>query len=429
MKALLVSKSKPLSGTLRPPGDKSISHRALLLGAIADGDSFIHGFLPCNDCLATLSCIEALGVNVQRRDDTSLVIRGAGLRGLSPPQDSLNCAKAGTAMRLLVGMLAGQGFESTLTGDQQLLHRPMQRVIEPLSRMGAIIKSTLGHAPLVVKGNLLHGIRYKMPIASAQVKSAILLAGLYASGPTTICQPSPSRDHTERMLLSMKARIKIEGQSIEINPSKLQPLSVHIPADFSSAAFPMVAASLVPGSSITLEAVGINPTRTGLLDVLSSMGASITANNPRVAGNEPVADLVVQSSSLHGVEVSSQMVSRMIDEFPILAVAATQANGTTRITDASELRVKETDRISTVVGQLTRLGASIDPTEDGFVVQGPTPLKGTAVSSHGDHRLAMALSVAGMIAQGSTQIDDIDCVDDSFPGFIRLMKELGASYD
>jgi 3-phosphoshikimate 1-carboxyvinyltransferase len=332
-------------------------------------------------------------------------------------------------MRLLTGILAGQSFKSTLTGDEQLLRRPIQRVIDPLSKMGAMINSSKGHAPLEVKGNLLHGITYEMPVASAQVKSAILLAGLFADGPTTIYQPSLSRDHTERMLLSMNAAINIEDKRIEIQPSKLEPLSIHIPADFSSASFPMVAASLLPGSRITLEGLGVNSTRTGLLDVLSSMGSNITVNNRHMVGNEPVADLVIQSARLHGVNIKSAMVPRMIDEFPILAVAATQATGATRITDAQELRVKETDRISTVVEELSKLGAQIKATEDGFLVQGPTPLEGTTVSSHGDHRLAMALCVAGMIAKGRTQIDDIDCVNDSFPGFIRLMKQLGAAYD
>jgi 3-phosphoshikimate 1-carboxyvinyltransferase len=305
----------------------------------------------------------------------------------------------------------------------------MQRVIDPLLKMGAIINSTMGHAPLIIEGNLFRGITYEMPVASAQVKSAILLAGLYANGPTTIFQSSPSRDHTERMLLSMNAAINIEDKRIEIKPSNLKPLSIHIPADFSSASFPMVAASLLPGSRITLEGVGVNHTRTGLLDVLASMGSDITVDNQHMVGNEPVADLVIQSARLHGVNIGSEMVARMIDEFPILAVAATQATGATKITGAQELRVKETDRISTVVEELSKLGARIKATEDGFLVQGPTVLEGTTVSSHGDHRLAMALCVAGMIAKGRTQIDDIDCVNDSFPGFIRLMKQLGAAYD
>ncbi len=430
MSCLSVSKSRALSGTQSLPGDKSISHRALLLGAIADGESQIRRFLPCNDCLATLACIEALGINVERQDDnTSLIIEGEGLRGLHPPQASLNCARSGTAMRMLVGVLAGQAFESTLTGEQQLLRRPMQRVIEPLSKMGAIIKSNNGRAPLIAKGNSLHGITYEMPVASAQVKSSILLAGLYADTTTTIHQRSLSRDHTERMLLAMEARIKIEGQSIVMQPSKLEPLSIQIPGDFSSAAFPIVAATLIPGSRITLEGVGMNLTRTGLLDVLSSMGARITVNRLHMVGDEPVSDLVIQSANLHGVEIASQIVARMIDEFPILAVAATQATGITRITDASELRVKETDRIGTVVEELSKLGASIESTPDGFVVQGPTPLRGAAVSSHGDHRLAMALAVAGMLGQGKTQIDEIGCVNDSFPGFVSLMRTLGARYD
>lgn len=429
MNGLRVNKAKPLRGTLRPPGDKSISHRALLLAAIADGKSIIRGFLPSNDCLATLGCIRDLGVDVGKKDATTFVVQGAGLRGLRKPQGYLDCVRSGTAMRLLVGILAGQGFESTLTGKRQLLNRPMKRVIDPLSKMGARIDSTMGHAPLVVTGGLLNGISFEMPIASAQLKSAVLLAGLFADGPTTIYEPSLSRDHTERMLSSMKANINIQQHKITIAPSRLQAMSVHIPADFSSAGFAMVAASIVPGSRIILEGVGINPTRTGLLDVLTSMGADITPSNQHMSGNEPVSDLTIRSAKLHGVEVAPQMVPRMIDEFPILAVGATQASGTTIITGAKELRVKETDRISTVVEELSKLGAQINAREDGFVVQGPTVLKGTSVSSHGDHRLAMALAVAGMMAQGSTQIDDIDCVADSFPGFTGLMRELGARYD
>ncbi len=426
---LSVSRSRPLSGEIRVPGDKSISHRALLLGAIADGNSEITGFLPCNDCLATLTCVRALGIEVEKHDETSLMVHGKGQHGLLPPKAALDCTRSGTTMRLLSGILAGQPFDSVLTGGPQLLRRPMARVIEPLVQMGARIETECRHAPLTVRGRDLRGITYEMPVASAQVKSAILLAGLYADSPTTVRQPAPTRDHTERMLSAMGAKIFTDGCSVIVSHSELSPFSIGVPGDFSSAAFPLVAATLVPDSQIRLRGVGINPTRTGLLDVLSAMGADVKVESLHREGNEPVADLTVRASRLHGAEIHGDTVVRMIDEFPILAVAATQADGTTMIRDAAELRVKETDRIAVAVEELRKLGARIEPTPDGFAVQGPTPLHGAAVSSHGDHRLAMALAVAGLVADGTTQIDDIGCADDSFPGFVGLMRTIGGQYD
>jgi len=429
MRRLRVFPSGPLRGEVRVPGDKSISHRALLLGALADGGLEITGFLRCNDTLATLDCVRRLGVEVEIRDPTSLVVHGRGLHGLAPADGPLDCVRAGTAIRLLTGILAGQPFESVLTGDAQLRRRPMGRVVDPLARMGAEIETTDGHAPLVVHGRPLHGIEYRMPIASAQVKSAILLAGLFADSPTTVHQPGPARDHTERMLAAMGAEMTTEGNAVTITPSALSPVPISIPGDFSSAAFPLVAALLVPGSRITLRGVGINPTRTGLLNVLSAMGAEIEVREFHREGNEPVADLTVRAAGLRGVEIGGETVVRMIDEFPILAVAATQADGITVVRDAEELRVKETDRIAAVVEELRTLGARIEAQPDGFIVHGPTPLHGASVSSHGDHRLAMALAVAGLIADGITEIDDISCADDSFPGFVELMRALGGSYD
>ena len=305
----------------------------------------------------------------------------------------------------------------------------MGRVVKPLVQMGAQIKTTDGHAPLTIQGRDIHGITYEMPVASAQVKSAILLAGLYADSPATVRQSSPARDHTERMLSAMGAKIETDGDSVTVFPSELSPVSISIPGDFSSAAFPLVAATIVPDSQITLRGVGINPTRTGLLDVLSAMGANVAVESLHHAGSEPVANLTVRASRLHGAEISGDTVVRMIDEFPILAVAATQADGTTVIRDAAELRVKETDRIAVAVEELRKLGARIEPTPDGFIVQGPTQLHRAAVSSHGDHRLAMALAVAGLIADGVTEIDDIGCADDSFPGFVGLMQKIGGQYD
>jgi len=431
MSQLTVHSGEPLRGHVRVPGDKSISHRALLLGALADGVSQIRGFLPCDDCLATLACLRALGIKVETHDATTLTIHGRGLRGLRAPTVPLNCARSGTTMRLLAGILAGQPFASTLTGAPQLLRRPMRRIVEPLHRAGAEIEDTNGHAPLTIRGRRLRGCDHTLAIASAQVKSALLLAGLYADGPTNVRQPGPARDHTERMLAAMGTTIETADLTVTLRPfsplsSLLSPLSLRIPGDISSAAFPLVAAALAPGSEVTIEGMGVNPTRTGLLDVLRAMGVEIALDNEREQGNEPVADVTVRASDLVGVEIGGDTVVRMIDEFPALAVAATQAHGTTIVRDAAELRVKETDRIATVVAELRTLGARIDPLPDGFIIEGPTPLHSAVVDSHGDHRLAMALTVAGLIAEGKVVIENAECIDDSFPGFVELMRRLTA---
>jgi 3-phosphoshikimate 1-carboxyvinyltransferase len=430
VRRLTTRPSGPLRGRVRVPGDKSISHRALLLGALADGPSRITNFLPSGDCLATFTCLRALGVDVETHDRRTLVVQGRGLRGLQAPAAPLDCARSGTTMRLLAGILAGQPFESTLTGEPQLLRRPMRRIVEPLRRMGAAISDHDGRAPLSLRGSELRGGDYDLPIASAQVKSALLLAGLYADGPTTIRQSGPARDHTERMLAAMGAHIETTGLTVTLTPGRpLTPLDLAIPGDLSSAAFLIVAATLVPGSQITLQGVGVNPTRTGLLDVLQAMGADIALVNEREQGNEPIADVLVKASALRGVEVGGETVVRMIDEFPALAVAATQAHGTILVRDATELRVKETNRIATVATELRALGARIEPRPDGFIVKGQTPLHGATVDSHGDHRLAMALAVAGLLAEGETVVQNTTCIDDSFPGFIELMQEMGVVCD
>jgi 3-phosphoshikimate 1-carboxyvinyltransferase len=433
---LTVHPGGSLRGRGRVPGDKSISHRALLLGALADGDSRISGFLPSNDCLATMACLRALGVEIETHAVTTLTVHGRGLHGLQPPGVPrincirLNCARSGTTMRFLMGILAGQSFDSVLTGDEQLLRRPMRRVAEPLRRMGADIETTAGHGPVTVRGRRLRGCDHVLPVASAQVKSALLLAGLYADGPTTVHQPGRARDHTERMLAAMGAAIEVSGLTVSLAPSpSLSGLSIGVPGDISSASFPLVAAALVPGSEVTIEGVGVNPTRTGLLDVLRVMGTGVVLDNEREQGGEPVADVTVRASDLHGVDVRGVTVVRMIDEFPVLAVAATQAYGTTVVRDAAELRVKETDRIATVVAELQKLGAYIESLADGFVVAGPAPLHGAVVNSHGDHRLAMALAVAGLVAEGDVVIEDADCIADSFPGFVELMRKIGAGCD
>lgn len=423
---LKIQRTGPLQRRVRVPGDKSISHRALLLGAIADGKGRVSNFLPAADCLATLRCLRALDVDIEELDPTTLIVHARGLRGLRPPDGPLNCERSGTTMRLLSGILAGQPFPATLTGSPQLLHRPMTRVVTPLRQMGAHIADTDGHAPLHIQGGHLRGIDYALPVASAQVKSAILLASLYADGPTVVHEPGPARDHTERMLRAMGCELQIANHKLQITSGeRLKALDFLVPGDASSAAFLMVAAVLVPGSEVVIEGVGVNPTRTGLLDVLRRMGAEVTLTNERIASGEPVADLTVRSGTLRGVEVGGETVVRMIDEFPVLAVAATQARGTTLVHDATELRVKESDRIATAVAELRRLGACIKERPDGFVVQGPTPLRGTVVQGYGDHRLAMALVVAGLVAEGETLVQDVDCITDSFPGFAEAIREIG----
>jgi 3-phosphoshikimate 1-carboxyvinyltransferase len=426
---LTLRSGAPLRGHVRVPGDKSISHRALLLGAIADGPSRVEGFLPAADCQVTLRLVRALGIQVEQHTPTTLTVHGRGLQGLQEPEDILDCGRSGTTMRLLAGLLAGQPFLSLLSGDAQLRGRPMGRVVEPLRRMGAAVLARDGGRlpPLAIQGGRLRGMEYTLPVASAQVKSALLLAGLYADGPTTLHVPGPARDHTERMLLAMGAKLETVDGGLEIEPgSSLRAVEMTVPGDLSSAAFLLVSALLVPGSECTIKGVGVNPTRTGLLDVVQAMGAGVTVHDARTVGGEPVADLTIRSSELRGVDVGGNLVVRMIDEFPVLAVAATQAHGETVVRDAAELRVKETDRIATTVQELRRLGAKIEPQPDGFVVHGPTPLTGNAVRSHGDHRLAMALAVAGLIATGETVVQDVDCIADSFPGFEATLTHLGA---
>jgi 3-phosphoshikimate 1-carboxyvinyltransferase len=428
MSQLTVQPCELLRGRVRVPGDKSISHRALLLGALAEGDSQVEGFLPSGDCLATVDCLRALGVEIESHDDTALTVRGRGLRGLQSPDAPLDCVRSGTTMRLLTGILAGQSFECTLTGDPQLLRRPMRRITEPLRKMGAEIKDTDGYAPLTIHPGRLRGCDHVLEVASAQVKSALLLAGLYADGPTVVRQSGPARDHTERMLTTMGAAIDTHGLVVTLRPAvSLAPNSLTIPGDLSSAAFLLVAAALVPGSEVTVAGVGVNPTRTGLLAVLRAMRAEMVLEDAREQGGEPVADVTMRASKLRGVEVCGETVVRMIDEFPILAVAATQARGVTHVRDAAELRVKETDRVAVITEGLQALGARIEPQPDGFIVEGPTPLRGAVVDSHGDHRLAMALAVAGMIAEGETLVENAECIGDSFPGFVGLFQELGVS--
>jgi 3-phosphoshikimate 1-carboxyvinyltransferase len=426
---------RPLTGSISVPGDKSISHRAVMLGAIAEGTSHIQGWLPAGDTLATLEAMRALGVSIRHIERSEqaweLAIAGRGLRGLQPPSGALDCRNAGTCMRLLAGLLAGQSFPTTLDGSEQLRRRPMRRIVAPLQMMGAEISATNDHAPLHIAPADVHGIDYEMPVASAQVKSAVLLAGLYARGKTRVRQPGPARDHTERMLAAAGVEVTVSGDWIGLVPPAengpaLSPLEMTVPGDFSSAAFPLVGATILPHSKIEIAGVGLNGTRTGLLDLLSAMGAQATVVERSESGGEPVGRLRVGFSELHAVKAGGSLVVRAIDEFPVWAVVASQAAGTSVLRDARELRVKEVDRISVLAEELRRLGTSIIEQEDGFQVQGPVRLRGGEVDSHGDHRLGMALAIAGLVAKEPVIIQDAGCIADSFPGFVETMRRLGA---
>ncbi|KZC16047.1 3-phosphoshikimate 1-carboxyvinyltransferase [Rhodanobacter sp. FW510-R12] len=418
--------SGPLHGSVRVPGDKSVSHRALMLAAIAEGDSRIRGFLEGEDTRATAAVLAQLGVRIDTPAAGERVVHGVGLHGLRGTTQALDCGNAGTGMRLLTGLLAGQAFDSTLVGDASLSKRPMRRVTDPLALMGARIGTHDGLPPLHVHGGQpLHGIRYELPVPSAQVKSALLLAGLYAEGETEIIEPHPTRDYTERMLAAFgwpiafaPGRAKLSGGHV------LRATDVEVPADFSSAAFFLVAASVVPGSVVRLPAVGLNPRRIGLLQALRLMGADIAVENERKAGGEPVGDLVVRHAPLHGVELPEALVPDMIDEFPALFIAAAVAGGRTVIRGAAELRVKESDRIATMATGLRALGAAIEETPDGAIIHGGR-LGGGTVASHLDHRIAMSFAVAGLVAAGPVRINDCSHVATSFPGFLELANGCG----
>jgi len=417
-----------LRGNLRVPPDKSITHRAFILGAVAEGKSRLRLPSPAGDCLATLDCIQVLGAEVQRCGEGELLIRGRGVRGLGEPADTLDCQRSGTTMRLLAGLLAGQRGLFVLRGDPQLHRRPMGRIVQPLRAVGATImgRDDGRYPPLAILGGPLRGVDHRIPIASAQVKSCLLLAGLLAEGQTTVQSPAESRDHTERMLREMGVPVIAGGPTVSLKGpvARLSAFDLTVPGDFSSAAFLLVAACLVERSDVTLEGVGLNPSRTGLLDVLRQMGAPVEVEERRETSGEPVGDLVVRSSSLRGVEVGAASIPSLIDELPVLAVAATQAEGATVVRDAAELRRKESDRIATTVQELRKLGAHIEERPDGFVVEGPTRLVGAPVHSHGDHRLAMALAVAGLVAEGETVVEGFDCAADSFPGFADVLGTL-----
>lgn len=415
-----VSRPAAVRAVIDVPPDKSISHRALIFNAIADGAAVIEGILDSEDVRSTARCLAALGVPIEWPEGSSAArVTGQGLHGLFESDDVLDCGNSGTTMRLLLGLLAGHPLLSVLTGDASLRSRPMARVIQPLREMGAALMARKGDtlAPVVVKGGRLRGIRYASPVASAQVKSAILLAGLYAEGETAVTEPGRSRDHTERMLAAMGAPIEAEGAAVRIRPAeRLAALSLRVPGDISSAAPWLVLAACHPDAEVVLRGVNVNPTRTGLLDILRAMGADLELLEERETGGEPVADIVVRSSSLRATTVSGELVPRAIDELPLVALAACFADGTTVVRDAAELRVKESDRVRTVVETLSRMGADIRELEDGFEVRGPVRLSGARLSGRGDHRIGMLAAIAGSLADGETTVSD-DAVAVSYRSF------------
>lgn len=420
---------KKLRGSVSPPGDKSLSHRAAMFNAIAEGDAVVENFLQGADCLATLRCLKRLGVTWRMTESGTLEIHGVGKVGLREPSSVLDCRNSGTSMRLFAGLLAGQSFFSVLTGDASLRSRPMARVIEPLRKMGGRINGRDGDrlAPLAIEGGNLKGIRYDMPVASAQVKSALLLAGLYAEGPTTVVEPLPSRDHTERMLSTMGARVTFgESPDVTIQPlsGELSPMSMRVPGDISAAAPWLVLGAIHPDAEIHLSGINVNPTRTGILDALSAMGAEITIEEERTWGSEPVADITVRSSRLQSTTIGGALIPRAIDELPLLALAACFAEGESVVQDAAELRAKESDRVSVTSATLRAMGADIRDTEDGWVIRGPTQLRGAIGSSRGDHRMAMLLAVAGSVASRETEIRHAEAVGVSYPWFWHDLEVL-----
>ncbi len=416
-----------INGVVTVPGDKSCSHRSVIFASLAEGESNISGFLTGEDSLNTAKAFSEMGVSIEKTGDTSLRIRGVGLHGLKAPSSDIYMGNAGTGMRLIAGILAAQSFNTRITGDESLSRRPMSRIINPLKQMGADIQGDdQGMPPLLVKpASQLNAIHYDLPVASAQVKSCVLLAGLYGDGVTSVTEPAPTRDHTERMLRSFGYPVKTEGNHVSLEGcGRLNACDLEIPADISSAAFLLVAASIAKGSDVTITGVGVNPTRTGVLDILKLMGADITLQNERMAGDEPVADIRVKSAELHGIDVPEHLVPLAIDELPVVFVAATAASGTTRITGAAELRVKESDRIAAMAEGLKNIGADATATDDGMIVK-QSNISGGVVETHFDHRIAMSFCVAALCSSAPITVKDTQHIDTSFPGFFSLMSELG----
>jgi len=424
---LVLEKVNKLKGIIFVPGDKSISHRSLILGSISQGETRVYNLLNSLDCLRTLGCMQALGVKIELDENNSVNIKGKGLYGLQEAKGILDVGNSGTTIRLLTGLLSGQNFYSVLNGDNSIRKRPMKRVVQPLRLMGADIWGREdGHfAPLSIKGSKLNPFQYTLPVASAQVKSALLLAGLYATGETVIRESLSTRNHTERMLEIMRADIKISPPEIKIKGgTELRSTDIFIPGDISSAAYFIAAASILRDSQIIIKQVGVNPTRTGIIEILKKMGTKIDILNYQIKSNEPQADLMIEYSKLKGVEIKKENVPFLIDELPLIAVVATQAQGKTVVSGARELRVKETDRIKAIVSELKKMGADIEEREDGFAVNGPTRLQGAVCESYNDHRIAMSLAVAALLAEGKTVIKTSECIDISFPGFEKTLQNL-----
>ncbi|CEQ24357.1 3-phosphoshikimate 1-carboxyvinyltransferase [[Clostridium] sordellii] len=417
-----------LRGSFKLIGDKSISHRSIMFSSIAKGSTKISNFLMGQDCLSTINCFRKMGVDIDI-DQNNVIVKGRGLRGLKRPSDILDVGNSGTTIRLMMGILAGNEFESTIVGDDSIGRRPMKRVTDPLRLMGCEIegKDDANYTPITIKGGNLNGIDYKMPVASAQVKSSIILASLYANSPSTIIEKVKSRNHTEIMLNSFGADIKSNDLNININPiEELYSIGdISVPGDISSAAFIIVAASIVKGSEVTILNVGLNETRTGILDVLKNMNGNFEVFNRRLVGGELVGDIVVRySEDLASTTIDSDLIPRLIDEIPVIAVLATQANGDTIIKDAKELKVKESNRIQAVVDNLKRMGADIEELEDGMIIKGKRKLKGAKISTFNDHRIAMAFSIAGLICESDVELDNTMCIDISFPGYFELLNYL-----
>ena len=424
---LVLEKVNKLTGNIFVPGDKSISHRSLILGSISQGETRVYNLLNSLDCLRTLECMQSLGVKIELDEDSSVNIEGKGLYGLKEPKDILDVGNSGTTIRLLAGLLSGQDFYSVLNGDDSIRKRPMKRVVEPLRLMGADIwgRKDGQFAPLSIRGNKLNPLHYTLLVASAQVKTALLLAGLYTTGETVVKEPLPTRDHTERMLEIMQADLKISPPEIKVMGRKeLRGTDIFIPGDISSAAYFIVAASILRDSQIIIKQVGVNPTRIGVIEILKKMGTKIDILNYQIKSNEPRADLKIEYSELKGIEIKEEMVPLLIDELPLIAVVATQALGRTLVSGARELRVKESDRIKAIVSELKKMGADIEEEEDGFMVNGPTRLQGAFCESYNDHRIAMSLAVAALLAEGKTVIRNSECIDISFPGFEKTLLKL-----
>lgn len=420
---MVIQKIKKAVGQIKVPGDKSISHRAVMLGSLANGVTEISGFLKGADCLSTIDCFRKMGIDIDINGE-NVTVHGNGLRGLKKPDEMLYTGNSGTTTRLLCGILAGQNFDTSITGDASIQKRPMGRVVKPLSMMGAKIENE--YCPLYITGTKLHGIDYKMPVASAQVKTAIILAGLYADGETVIHEIEKSRDHTELMLSAMGADLTVDNLDITVKPTNdLTAVNVDVPGDISSAAFFLVLGAIMPNSQITVTNVGINPTRTGIIDVLKDMGADITLENVHTSAGETVADITVRSSSLKGTTVGGDIIPRLIDELPIIAVAAVFANGQTVIKDAQELKVKETNRIRAVVDEFNKCGIDITETDDGMIINGGKSIHGADFKTYGDHRMAMSLTVLAQLADGESTLDDSDCACVSYPTFFDDFYKLG----